>query len=160
MGPTDAVETREPRSAPPSPTGLEALAVVAAGGAVGSVLRWGVAAAWPTPAGGWGWSTVAVNLSGAFLLGLVLALLAGAAARRGAAPRWHHLARLGLGTGLLGGWTTFSTLAVEVDRSLAAGRPGLAATAVSVSLVGGLVLAAAGTAAGRRLAPAPGMRHR
>ena len=138
---------------PPSPTGPAALGAVAAGGAVGALLRWGLSGALPTPAGGLGWSTAVVNLSGAFLLGLLLAGLAGTAARRGGAPAWHHLARLGLGTGVLGGWTTFSTLLVEVDRALDAGRPGVAATALLVSLVGGLALAAAGTAAGRRLVP-------
>lgn len=128
--------------------------MVALGGAVGSALRWGLASALPTADGGFGWSTVIVNLTGSFLLGLLVAGLAGAAARRGEAPSWHHLARLGLGTGLLGGWTTFSTLAVEADRALAAGRAGLAVAAVLVSLVGGVALAAAGTSAGRALLPA------
>ena len=118
------------------------------GGGVGSALRWGVSSALPTAAGGVGWSTVVVNLTGSFLLGLLLAGLAGAAARRGGAAPWHHLARLGLGTGLLGGWTTFSTLAVEADRARA-GRSGIAVVAVLVSLVGGVALAAAGTGVGR-----------
>ena len=139
------------RGAPHRATSPAALSVVAVGGGVGSALRWGLAAAVPTADGGFGWSTVVVNLTGSFLLGLLLAGLAGAAARRGGAPHWHHLARLGLGTGLLGGWTTFSTLAVEADRSVAAGRAGLAAVAVLVSLVGGVALAAAGTGAGRAL---------
>lgn len=151
MVPSDPVAP----GAHPSPTGAAALGAVAVGGAVGSLLRWALAGALPTAAGGLGWSTAAVNLSGAFLLGLLLAGLAGAAARRGRAPAWHHLARLGLGTDVLGGWTTFSTLLVEVDRALDAGRPGVAAAALLVSLVGGLALAAAGTAAGRGLVPAP-----
>ncbi len=122
---------------------------------MGALLRWGLSSAVPTAAGGLGWSTAVVNLSGAFLLGVLLAGLAGASARRGGAARWHHLARLGLGTGLLGGWTTFSTLAVEVDRSLGARRPGVAVAAMVLSLVGGLALATVGTATGRRLVPAP-----
>ncbi len=154
MGPTEPAATRTAPH-PPSPTGPAALAAVAAGGAVGAALRWGLSAAVATPAGGFGWATAAVNLSGAFLLGLLLTALAGAAARRGGAAPWHHLARLGAGTGVLGGWTTFSTLVVEVDRSVDAGRAGVAAAALLVSLVGGLALAAAGTATGRRLVPAP-----
>ena len=110
-----------------------ALAVVAVGGAVGALARWAVVATWPTAAGGAGWGTLAVNLLGCFLLGAL-------AAR--AAP--DSLVRLGLGTGVLGGFTTFSTLVVETDRGLAAGRPGVALTLLAVSLVGGVGLAVLG----------------
>ena len=135
----------------PSPTGPLALAVVGAGGAIGALLRWALASALPTSPGGLGWSTAIVNLTGSFLLGVLVTALAEAARRSGRAPRWHHLARLGLGTGLLGGWTTFSTLAVEVEQALDAGRLGVGAAALALSLVGGVALAAAGMATGRRL---------
>lgn len=153
MSPPDDAATALGPPRDDSPSEPLAVAVVALGGSVGAALRWGLATVLPTPTGGLGWSTVGVNLSGSFLLGLLLAVLAGSAAARGWTPRWHHLARLGLGTGLLGGWTTFSTLAVEVDRSLDAGRPGPAAVALLLSLVGGVGLAALGATTGRRLTP-------
>lgn len=116
-----------------------ALLVVAAGGAVGALARWAVVATWPTATGGPGWGTLAVNLTGCFLLGVL-------AAR--AAP--DGLLRLGLGTGVLGGFTTFSTLVVETDRGVAADRPGFAVALLAVSLVGGVGLAWLG---GRVAAP-------
>lgn len=81
---------------------------VAIGGAAGSLARVGVdqlsdrmvaSAALPT-------ATFLVNVSGALALGLLLA--------RTEDPRWRAL----VGTGLLGAWTTFSTLAIEVDALL------------------------------------------
>lgn len=108
----------------------EALAVVAAGGAAGALARWAVVATWPTAVGGAGWGTLAVNLAGCFLLGVLVAR---------AEP--DSLLRLGLGTGVLGGFTTFSTLMVETDRGLAAGRPGIALALLATSLVGGVGLA-------------------
>ncbi len=110
-----------------------ALLVVAGGGAVGALARWAIVATWPTAAGGAGWGTLVVNLGGCFLLGVL-------AAR--AEP--DGLLRLGLGTGVLGGFTTFSTLAVETDRGVAAGRPGVALALLAVSLVGGIGLARLG----------------
>lgn len=107
--------------------------MVAAGGAAGSLARWAVTATWPTAVGGAGWGTLTVNLVGCFLLGVVAARVA---------P--DSLLRLGLGTGALGGFTTFSTLMVETDRGIAADRPALALALVAVSLVGGVGLAWAG----------------
>jgi protein CrcB len=72
------------------------------------------------PAGGFPWSTLAVNLAGCAALGVVLELLA-----RLSAP--HRLARPFLGTGLLGGFTTVSAYALETRTLLASGRPGPAA---------------------------------
>lgn len=79
---------------------------VAVGGALGSVARVGVATAAPAAVGGWPWATMAVNVSGALLLAVVLTRL-----------RDHRL-RAMLGTGFLGAWTTFSTFAVELDELL------------------------------------------
>ncbi|QYG94953.1 CrcB family protein [Iamia sp. SCSIO 61187] len=114
-----------------------ALAVVGAGGAAGALARWAITATWPTAAGGVGWGTLAVNLAGCLLIGVL-------AARLGP----DSLIRLGLGTGVLGGFTTFSTLAVETDRGIAAGRPGLALAVLAASLVGGVGLAALGARVG------------
>lgn len=117
---------------------------VAVGGAVGSVLRHlvgsAVAQAWPA----WGAGTLVVNVVGSFLLGLLLEV----SGRSGLDP----VARLALGTGLLGGFTTFSTFAWEVARPLGDGRPLLALAVVLAQVVGGVLAAAAGMVAARWLA--------
>ena len=78
---------------------------VAVGGALGSLGRVGVGLAVPS-VGAWPLATAAVNVSGALLLGVLLAATED--------PRW----RAALGTGVLGAWTTFSTFAVELDQLL------------------------------------------
>ena len=71
--------------------------------------------------------------------------------------------RLALGTGVLGGYTTFSSLALEVERLLASGAVGTALAYAAVSLIAGTLCAAAGVAgvsaaAGRRPRGAGGAR--
>lgn len=84
-----------------------AIAAVAAGGAVGSVMRY-LVSNWFTARLGpdFPWGTLTINVSGSFLIGIVLQL---AAARAGLNP----YVRLFLATGILGGYTTFSTFAYE-----------------------------------------------
>jgi len=94
---------------------LPLLVAVAVGGAVGCLARYGIGLALPTPPTGWPTGTFLANLAGALLLGLLLEGLA----RTGPDTGWRQLARLGLGTGLLGAFTTYSTLAVELDLQLA-----------------------------------------
>ncbi|ROS53990.1 MULTISPECIES: fluoride efflux transporter CrcB [unclassified Frigoribacterium] len=64
------------------------------------------------------WGTTVINVSGSFALGL----LTGLALQAVVTPEWKAV----LGTGLLGGYTTFSTASVETVRLLAAGRRGAA----------------------------------
>jgi CrcB protein len=85
----------------------------------------------PFPAG-----TVTINLSGS----LVLGLLTGLAAHHGLAPQ----ALTVLGTGLFGGYTTFSTFSYETVRLLEEGAVVAAAVNVAGSLALGLAAAAAG----------------
>jgi CrcB protein len=115
-----------------------AIALVAAGGAVGGLGRAAVGRLVPHDPGTWGWSTLLVNALGAFLLTALLA-------RRPAEPR-----RLLLGTGLLGAFTTFSGFAVDAVLLADAGRPGTAAAYVLVSLATLLGAAVLGTRAVRR----------
>ena len=79
-------------------------------------------------------NTALINVSGSLLLGLVTGLALG----HGMATRWH----LVLGTGFLGGYTTFSTASVETVRLLQERRP-LAAAAHGVGMLVVSVLAAA-----------------
>jgi CrcB protein len=89
-------------------------------------------------------ATALINVLGSFLLGLVLGLAAGD-------PAWDG-ARLVLGTGLLGGYTTFSTASVEAATIARGGgrRPVLLATAHAAGMLAlALAAAAAGWALGR-----------
>ena len=98
----------------PEPTAGEGrtLAVIALGGVIGSELRYVVGML--VGAGGLGWATVAVNVTGGFGMGLLAALLT--RARR---PLWRPF----LATGVLGGFTTFSTFSTDTLRLVESGRP-------------------------------------
>ncbi|WP_208971821.1 fluoride efflux transporter FluC [Kineococcus rubinsiae] len=124
------------------------LALVAAGGALGTLARYGTARLVPA-AGAWPLATLAVNVAGSFLLGLLLEALA----RRGPEDARGTALRLGLGTGFCGGFTTFSSLAVEVDGLLSDGTAGTALAYGAGSVAAGLLAALAGVAVA-------GSRHR
>lgn len=117
--------------------------LAALGGAVGALTRWAVAESLPSPAG-WPWATLLVNLTGCFLLGALLAVLAA----RPAEPSW---ARPFLGVGVLGGYTTYSTFAVEVVGLVDDGALALAAGYVLVSTLGGVAAVALGALSARRV---------
>ena len=130
--------------------------LVGVGGALGSLLRWGVSLALPTGPG-WPWATLAVNLGGAFLLGLLLESLT----RPGAETRGARTTRLLAGTGLLGGFTTYSAFALELWQQAAAGDVARAAGYSGLTVLGGLLAAALGLLAGSRVRPrstGPGSR--
>lgn len=119
------------------------LAAVAAGGMIGASARYGLGRWVPVEPGRLPWATLTANLLGSFLLGVVLAVLAGRV------PARRH-ARPFLASGVLGGFTTMSTYQVETALLVRDGHPTTAALYVLVSVVGGVALAAAGLAAGRR----------
>ena len=122
------------------------LGLVLLGGAAGTLLRWAVGLAVPH-VGGLPLGTAAVNLLGAFVLGALLEHLALLGPDEG---RRRDL-RLTLGTGLCGGFTTYSALALDTDGLLRAGAVG-PALAYALGTVGlGLVASALGIAAARRL---------
>jgi CrcB protein len=119
--------------------------LAAIGGALGALARWGLAEALPSP-GGWPWATLLVNITGCFLLGLLLAVLG----RRSPQPAWVPPF---VGVGILGGYTTYSTFAVEVVVLVDDGAAALAAGYLLLSVAGGIAAVAAGALAGRREAP-------
>ena len=87
------------------------------------------------------WSTVAINIAGSFLLGVL------------AATGWFSRdVREGIGVGFLGGFTTFSTFSVQIVMDVDAGEPGRALGYLVASVVGGIAAATAGYVLGRRLA--------
>ncbi len=85
------------------------LGVVALGGIIGSLARYGLAEVFPHGPGEVPWATFATNVVGCFAIGVLLARLT---------PRSHPLLRPFLGTGILGGFTTFSTFAVDTEKLL------------------------------------------
>ena len=111
--------------------------LAALGGAVGALARWAVGLALPRSSGSWPWATLAVNLVGCLLIGVLFAVLD---ARR---PDDDRL-RTFLGAGVLGGFTTFSAFAVEVTGLLRTGAPIMAVAYIAVSVLGGVVAVAAG----------------
>lgn len=125
------------------------VALVAAGGTVGTLARFGVAQAW-ADAAAWPVATFTVNIVGAFALGVLLELLV----RRGADGPVAQRVRLTVGTGFLGAFTTFSALAIEVERMLADGH----VTNALVYGFGSVILGFAACAAGVALASGTGAR--
>ena len=120
----------------------DVLAAVAAGGMVGAAARHGLSQWLPGGRGSFPWATFWVNVSGSFLLGLVLVLVL----ERFPPTR---LVRPFLATGVLGAFTTMSTYGVELALLLDDGRPLTAAAYGLGTPAAGLALALAGMRAGR-----------
>jgi CrcB protein len=139
---------------PPPPPGRRhgqwpVVAAVAAGGGLGSAARYAAALRWPAPPDGVPWATFGVNVSGCALIGVLLVLLT--EVRAG-----HPLLRPFLGTGVLGGYTTFSAYGLDVRALAEAGRAGAAAAYAAGTLAGALAavwLAAGATRRATRVAP-------
>lgn len=125
---------------------LARAALVAAGGVVGTAARWGLEVAAPTPAGAFPWTTFAINVAGSFVLGLLLETLV----LRGPDEGRRRRVRLGVGTGALGGFTTYSTFVAETDRLLAGGAVLMGAGYAVVSILAGVSAAVAGILLARR----------
>lgn len=109
----DAPIARSPRPQ------LDTVAVIAAGGALGALARYGAGQLWPTPSGGFPWTTFGINVVGCALIGVLMVVITDVV-------HAHRLVRPLLGVGVLGGFTTFSTYAVEALDLARAARPGLA----------------------------------
>jgi fluoride exporter len=116
------------------------------GGALGSAARFLVASrvsqSWPDA---FPWGTLTVNLSGSFLLGLLVPLIL-----RG--DLISPTTGLALTVGLLGGFTTFSSFSVETVALLQNGAVGAALANVSLSVLGCLAASWLGLALGSRCA--------
>ena len=131
-----------------APVEAAALAVVALGGVVGSLGRYAVGLFLPHAAGEFPWATWLVNVSGAFAMGLLVAFLVDR-------PGTHRLARPFLGVGILGGWTTFSALAVDTVELGATGQVSVTVAYVTTTFLVGTLAIGAGTAVGQRIWPGP-----
>ncbi|OEJ98077.1 chromosome condensation protein CrcB [Streptomyces thermolilacinus SPC6] len=111
------------------------LGAVALGGALGAGARYGVAVALPTGQDGFPWATLWTNVAGCALMGVFMALL-------DEARRPHRLLRPLVGTGMLGGFTTFSAYALETRALLEGGRAVTAFAYLAGTLVAALLAVA------------------
>ena len=123
-----------------------AFVAVAAGGVLGALARWGAGPALPHAPGTFPVGTFLVNVLGCLLMGVLLVTIT-------EVRQAHPLVRPFLATGVLGGFTTFSTYTVDTQELLQSGH---LATAVAY-LVGTLVAALAATWLGIRLTRAAGV---
>jgi CrcB protein len=117
---------------------------VAVGGAIGSSARYGAALLWPTADGTFPWTTLAVNVAGCAVIGAFMVLIT---------DLWtpHRLLRPFFGTGVLGGFTTFSTYAVDVRRLADGGHPRIALAYLGLTLAAALLAVWASASLTRRL---------
>jgi CrcB protein len=113
--------------------------LVALAGAGGVLLRYGISSGFHGDA--LPWVTVAINVVGSFLLGLLVVA-------HWASPQ----TRTALGVGFLGGFTTFSTFSVQIVLDVDGGEPWRAVAYLLISVVGGVAAATCGYVLGRKLA--------
>ena len=107
--------------------------MVALGGVLGASARYGIDQAWPVRPGAFPWTTLVINLVGSALLAALLS--AGLRVWR------HPLDVLFAGSGVLGGFTTFSTFSVQTERLLADGHAAVALVYLAVTVIGGAAAA-------------------
>ncbi len=132
------------------PRDLDLFVAVAIGGVIGALARHGVDLVFPTETDEWPLATFIINLTGAFILGVVLEA-AIAFAPDPAANSFARRLRPFLITGVLGGYTTFSTYMVEAHGLVTSDRAPLALLYVFGSLVAGVICVVLGMRLGRAL---------
>jgi fluoride exporter len=122
------------------------LAAIFVGGAVGTLLRYLLEVHHPIGQGGFPWPTLTVNLTGSLAIGLILPLTEHVSHRL-------PLVRPLFVVGLLGGWTTYSTLAVESTLLAKDGHIGTFLAYLAATVIGGVGLVIVGCEAGKKLVP-------
>ncbi|MEU9788506.1 fluoride efflux transporter CrcB [Streptomyces phaeochromogenes] len=120
------------------------VAVVSVGGAIGASARYGASLLWPTHTGGFPWTTFWVNVVGCFVIGAFMVVITEAWAA-------HRLVRPFFGTGVLGGFTTFSTYAVDIRTLVDTGHPRTALAYLAATLVAALAAVWLAVTAARRI---------
>lgn len=125
--------------------GWPVLAAVSGGGVLGAWARHALALALPHKPGHFPWATLLTNVSGCLLIGVLMVLITEVRPA-------HRLVRPFLGAGVLGGYTTFSTYAVDIRQLLTAGAPGTAAAYLFGTLAAALAAVWIGMTATRRVA--------
>ncbi|MFK0117848.1 CrcB family protein [Streptomyces sp. NPDC090994] len=113
---TEPESAAAPPATPPRPvrSQLPVLAAVALGGGAGAAARYAAALGWPAGAGGFPWAVFWVNVAGCAVIGVFMTVT----------DVWpvHRLLRPFFGTGVLGGFTTFSTFTVDFRQLAGTGH--------------------------------------
>jgi CrcB protein len=122
------------------------LVAIFVGGALGTVSRYLTGLAFPTTSGHFPFTTLVVNVSGSLLIGLLIPLTDHLSTR---VPYFRPF----LAIGILGGWTTYSTLAVDAVELAHHGHVAAMLLSLLATVVGGSVAVVLGNAAGHRVLP-------
>lgn len=117
---------------------------VSAGGVLGALARYGLTRAFPAGPGAFPWAVFAINVSGCLLLGALVVLVTEVVPA-------NRLLRPFLGTGVLGGYTTFSTAMVDTLRLFGRHTATTALLYLFGTLLAALLAAWAGAVLTRRL---------
>lgn len=107
------------------------LAMIATGGAIGACARYAAAQIWPAQPAGFPWTTFWINVVGCAVIGVFMVVITEVRAA-------HPLVRPFFGTGVLGGFTTFSTYAVDIRNLVDHGRPGTGLAYLAATLLAAL----------------------
>jgi CrcB protein len=118
--------------------------VVAVGGAIGAVARYAASLWWPAESDGFPWATFGINVVGCAVIGVFMVVITDVWAA-------HRLVRPFFGTGVLGGFTTFSTYAVDIQKLVDAGHPRTALAYLAATLLAALAAVRLGVTAARRV---------
>ncbi|MFE9438508.1 fluoride efflux transporter CrcB [Streptomyces sp. NPDC006602] len=119
------------------------VAVVALGGALGATARYAAAVWWPAQPGGFPWATFWTNVVGCGVIGVFMVSITDVWAA-------HRLVRPFFGTGVLGGFTTFSTYAVDIQKLVDSGHPRTGLAYLFATLLAALTAVWLAVAATRR----------
>lgn len=120
------------------------VAAVAFGGAVGATARYAFALWWPTQQGAFPWATFWTNVAGCAVIGVFMVVITDVWAA-------HRLVRPFFGTGVLGGFTTFSTYAVDIQSLVDGGHPRMGLAYLAATLIAALTAVWLAAAATRRV---------
>lgn len=120
------------------------LTVISAGGALGSLGRWGVGEVLPGGPGVFPWPTFVVNVTGGLLIGVLMVV---------ALEVWppSRYLRPFLGTGVLGGYTTYSATMLDTRNLIVDGPVSLAGIYLGLTLLAGLMAVWLGVVGSRTL---------
>lgn len=150
---TAAVWTRRPQRLRHTSMPWPVMAAISAGGAVGALARYGLVQMFPPAPGRFPVATFATNTLGCLLIGVLMVLVV---------QVWpgQRLIRPFLGVGVLGGFTTFSTYVVDIQRLVAARAAGVALAYLAGTLLAALLAVMVGVAATRWALSLPGEEKR
>ena len=124
--------------------GWRVWAAVAAGGLLGTELRYVLGLLLPDRPGDLPWATLGINIVGSFVLAALTTIWI-------ARPRTAFWLRAAIGPGVLGSFTTFSAVVFSTDQLTRAGLPGVGVLYLGLSVLLGLAAAAAGWRAGKAI---------